>query len=134
MQMKNIIIIVLLCLSASAMAQSVSGISENYNVCFPKLPPLIVENRITLTSLHNSWLLIQPDSNNVNENHIPQSVMVHSAANSNMPNFQIKATVDTKKHFGDPLIGIRDQIYRKRMEKQDRPVQPRMTRSGRIIK
>ena len=56
--MKNIIIIVLLCLSASAMAQSVSGISENYNVCFPKLPPLIVENRITLTSLHVFVVLV----------------------------------------------------------------------------
>ena len=134
MPMKKNLIVVLLCLSVSAMAQTVSGITESYMVKFPKLPPLIVDNRIILTSLHHSWLLIQPDSSKGSQIDMPQSIMVHSVVNSNNPNFRIKATINTDNHFIDPLIGVRDIIYRKRMENKGRPVQPRITRSGRIIK
>lgn len=134
MPMKKVLIIALLSLSASAMAQSITDFSVCFMDKFPKLPPLHVEIPLYLSSLHQKNQIMMLSSDSTTKAGIPQSMMIHSVMKSSDPHFNIKAKRNDNMHLGDPLIGVRDLIYRKRMEKQGRQVQPRFTSSGHVIR
>ena len=132
--MKNFLIIAIFSLSTSVMAQTIYDASGKYTDHFPQLPPLCVDTRISLSSLHQGSQVKLPESHKAASNETPQSIMLHSSKAASMPQFKIKATIYNDKKTGEALKELRDVIYRKRMEKQGRPVQPRVAPNGRIVR
>ena len=116
--------VVLLCLTASAVAQTPSDVSWRYSDRFPKLPPLRVEFDYSLF-VHSqpNWLqmplaIIQKKDSVKN-----QSIMFrHQELNSTMQ-FHYKSRPDYSKKV-DNMGGIRDYIVRKRRWDEGRPLQP----------
>ena len=94
--------VALLCITATAMAQTPSDVSWRYADRFPKLPPLRTQKQDTVKI---------------------ESVMFRHQEHNSTTQYHYKSRPDYSKMV-DNLGGVRDHIVRKRRWDEGRPLQP----------
>lgn len=116
-------LVALICLTATAMAQTNEASTWSYVERFPKLPPLTVDFDIALFAHPRPNLLLMPLGSVQNkETMTPQSIMYRHVENQTMPHFHFKSGPNIQT--GDGLKGVRDRIVRERRRKEGHPLQP----------
>ena len=116
--------VALLCLTATAMAQTPSDVSWRYSDRFPKLPPLRVEfDDALFAHSQPNWLQMPLGSIQKKDTVRIQSIMFRHQEHHSTTQFHFKSRPDYSKMV-DNLGGLRDYIVRKRRWDEGRPLQP----------
>ena len=116
--------VALLCITATAVAQTPSAISWRYSDKFQKLPPLKVDFDCALFAHSQSnWLQMPLGSTQKKDTVKIQSVMFRHQEHNSTMQYHYKSQPDYSKMV-DNLGGIRDYIVRKRRWDEGRPLQP----------
>ena len=116
--------VALLCIAATAMAQTPSAISWRYADRFSKLPPLRADFDYALfTQSHSNWLHMPLVSTQKKDTVKIESVMFRHQEHNSTTQYHYKARPDYTKTVN--LLGdIRDRVVRKRRWDEGRPLQP----------
>lgn len=116
--------VALLCLTMTAMAQTNHAILWTHLDRFPEIPPLRADFDVTLfTHSQQNLLQTSPASVQHRDSINERSIMFLHMGEKATSHFQL----NSKPRFqttGDPLIGIRDQIVRKRRINEGHPLAP----------
>jgi len=114
-------VVALLFLAMTATAQTNHTI---YSDRFPEFPPLRVDFDVALlTRSQPTLLLVSPASEQHRDSTHEQSIMLRHIGEKATSHFQMNANPGLQT-TGDPLIGIRDQIVRKRRINEGHPLPP----------
>ena len=125
--------VALLCITATAVAQTSSDVSWRYSDRFPELPPLRVELDYSLFAHSQpSWLQMPLGSTQEKDSVKDQSIMFRHQEHNSTMQYHYKSRPDYSKMV-DNLEGIRDHIVRKRRWDEGRPLQPLAPRTRFII-
>lgn len=116
--------VALLCIAATAMAQTPSDVSWRYADRFPKLPPLRADFDYALfTHSQPNWLQMPLGSTQKQDTVKIESVMFRHQEHNSTTQYHYKARPDYTKTVN--LLGdIRDRVVRKRRWDEGRPLQP----------
>lgn len=116
--------VALLCIAATAMAQTPSAISWKYAGRFPELPPLKVElDGALFAHSQSNWLKMPLGSTQKKDTVKIESVMFRHQEHNSTTQYHYKARPDYTKTVN--LLGdIRDRVVRKRRWDEGRPLQP----------
>ena len=116
--------VALLCITATAVAQTPSDVSWRYADRFPKLPPLRVEfDGALFAHSHPNWLQIPLGSTQKKDTVKIESVMFRHQEHNSTTQYHYKSRPDYTKTVN--LLGdIRDRVVRKRRWDEGRPLQP----------
>ena len=116
--------VALLCITATAMAQTPSDVSWRYADRFPKLPPLRVDFDYALFAhSHPNWLQMPLVSTQKQDTVKIESVMFRHQEHNSTTQYHYKSRPDYTKTVN--LLGdIRDRVVRKRRWDEGRPLQP----------
>ena len=116
------ILIALICMTTTSMAQTIPAISSSCSDRFPKLPSLKADFCIALAT-HNQPDLLKKTVDATDKDDVATTSIMFLHKNKDITShFQYKS-----KRFmpaGDPLIGLRDQIVRKRRFNEGHPLPP----------
>lgn len=116
--------VALLCIAATAMAQTPSAISWKYAGRFPELPPLRADFDYALfTHSQPNWLQMPLGSTQKQDTVKIESVMFRHQEHNSTTQYHYKSRPDYSKMV-DNLGGVRDHIVRKRRWDEGRPLQP----------
>ena len=112
----------LLCIMASAAAQTPTTVSWRSSDRFPELPPLRAEFNTAMHNHHQPNLLITSQDTTDMTTAAASSIMFLHKEKNIKSNFQISS----RRYMpnGDALIGIRDYIVRDRRIKEGHPLPP----------
>lgn len=130
--MKNIILklrrmgvsVALICITATAVAQTIPGCSWRFSERFPSNPPMKFDlDKSLLVHSQPNGLQIPQESIQEKDTIRTQSVMFHQIEKNPPMQYHYKYRPDYTKMV-DNLGGIRDQIVRKRRWNEGRPLQP----------
>ena len=116
--------VALLCITATAVAQTPSDVSWRYADRFPKLPPLRADFDYALFAhSHSNWLQMPLVSTQKKDIVKIESVMFRHQEHNSTTQYHYKARPDYTKTVN--LLGdIRDRVVRKRRWDEGRPLQP----------
>ena len=116
--------VALLCLTMTATAQTNHAISWVHSDRFPEVPPLRADFDVTLlTHSQPILLLASPASEQHRDSINEQSIMFRHTGNKATSHFQLNSRPGFQT-TGDPMIGIRDRIVRKRRINEGHPLPP----------
>ena len=116
--------VALLCITATAVAQTPSDVSWRYADRFPKLPPLRVDFDYALfTHSQPNWLQMPLGSTQKQDTVKIESVMFRHQEHNSTTQYHYQSRPDYSKMV-DNLGGVRDHIVRKRRWDEGRPLQP----------
>ena len=116
--------VALLCITATAVAQTPSDVSWRYADRFPKLPPLRADFDYALfTHSQPNWLQMPLGSTQKQDTVKIESVMFRHQEHNSTTQYHYKSRPDYSKMV-DNLGGVRDHIVRKRRWDEGRPLQP----------
>ena len=125
--------VALLCITATAVAQTPSDVSWRYADRFPKLPPLRVDFDYALFAHSQpNWLQMPLGSTQKKDTVKIQSVMFRHQEHNSTTQYHYNSRPDYSKMV-DNLGGIRDYVVRKRRWDEGRPLQPLPPRMRYII-
>lgn len=116
--------VALLCITATAVAQTPSDVSWRYAGRFPKLPPLRVDfDDALFTHSQPNWLQMPLGSTQKQDTVKIESVMFRHQEHNSTTQYHYKSRPDYTKTVN--LLGdIRDRVVRKRRWDEGRPLQP----------
>lgn len=118
------VLVALICLTTTAMAQIDPALTRKYSGRFPKLPPLKCDLDVSsFTHSLSNVLTMSLGSVQNADTEVSQSIMFRRKENVTMPHFHIKAGIDVMR-TGDAWKGVRDQIVRDRRKDEGRPLPP----------
>ena len=113
-----------LCITVTTMAQTNPATSWRYADKFTKLPPLRVEfDPVLLTHSQPTLLLASSASEQHKDSINEQSIMFRHMGKKATSHFQLNSRPRLLT-TGDPMIGIRDHIVRKRRINEGQPLPP----------
>ena len=116
--------VALLCITATAVAQTPSDVSWRHSGRFPKLPPLKVNfDGALFAHSHPNWLQMPLESTQKKDTFKIQSVIFRHQENHSTMQYHYKSRPDYSKMV-DNLGGIRDYVVRKRRWDDGQPLQP----------
>ena len=118
------VVVALLCLTMTAMAQTSHAVFRDYSGRFPEIPPLRADFSAALPA-HTQLTLLQasPGSDEHRDSINEQSIMFRHMGKNATSHFHL----NSRPRFqtaGDPMIGIRDRIVRKRRINEGHPLPP----------
>ena len=118
------VVVALLCLTMTAMAQTSHAVFRDYSGRFPEIPPLRADFSAALPA-HTQLTLLQasPGSVEHRDSINEQSIMFRHTGNKATSHFQLNSRPRIQT-TGDPMIGIRDRIVRKRRINEGHPLPP----------
>ena len=113
-----------LCITVTTMAQTNPATSWGYTAKYTELPPLRVDFDVTLLTHSQPTLLPAPPASEQHGDSInEQSIMFRHMGKKATSHFQLNSRPRLQT-TGDPMIGIRDQIVRKRRINEGQPLPP----------
>ena len=116
------ILIALICMTTTSMAQTIPAISSSSSDRFPKLPSLKADFCIALAT-HNQPDLLKKTVDATDKDDVATTSIMFLHKNKDITShFQYKSKIYLPA--GDPLIGLRDQIVRKRRFNEGHPLPP----------
>ena len=122
--MRKIMMTLVLCITVTTMAQTNPATSWGYTAKYTELPPLRVDFDVTLlTHSQPTLLLVSPASEQHRDSINEQSIMFRHMGKKATSHFQLNSRPRLQT-TGDPMIGIRDQIVRKRRINEGQPLPP----------
>lgn len=122
--MRKIMMTLVLCITVTTMAQTNPATSWGNSDRFPKLPPLRVDFNVTLlTHSQPTLLLASPASEQHRDSINEQSIMFRHMGKKATSHFKLNSRPRLQT-TGDPMIGIRDHIVRKRRINEGHPLPP----------
>ena len=116
------ILVALICMTTTSMAQTIPAISSNCTDRFPKMPPLRADLCIVLANHHQPDLLKKTTDASDKDDVATTSIMFLHKNKEIASHFQYSS-----KRFlpaVDPFIGLRDRIVRKRRINEGHPLPP----------
>ena len=119
---RTAVLVALICMTTTSMAQTIPAISSNYSDRFPKMPPLRADLCIDMAAHHQPDLLNKTADATPKDDVATTSIMFLHKSKDITSHFQYKS-----KRFlpdGDPLITLRDRIVRKRRFNEGHPLPP----------
>ena len=117
-------VVALLYLTMTATAQTNHTFSWVHSDRFPEIPPLRVDFDVTLfTHSQPTLLLVSPASEQHRDSINEQSIMFRHMGKKATSHFQLNSRPRLQT-TGDPMIGIRDHIVRKRRINEGQPLPP----------
>ena len=120
--LRTCVCLALTCIMTAAMAQLYTDTKWSYSDRFPKLQPLSVDFSPTVLIHPQSSLLTIHQNAADNDSIANQSIMLRYKGSSPTSHFKLKQGFIMQT--GDALIGIRDQIVRKRRINEGNPLPP----------
>ena len=122
--MRKIMMTLVLCITVTTMAQTKPASSLEDSSKFTELPHLRADFEVTLlTHSQPTLLLASPASEQHRDSINEQSIMFRHKGKKAISHFQL----NSRPRFqtaGDPMIGIRDRIVRKRRINEGHPLPP----------
>ena len=116
------ILVVLVCMTTTSMAQTIPAISSSSSDRFPKLPSLKADFCIALAT-HNQPDLLKKTTDATDKDDVATTSIMFLHKNKDITShFQYKS--ERFLPAGDALIGVRDQIVRKRRFNEGHPLPP----------
>ena len=113
-----------LCITVTTMAQTNPAASWGDSAKFTELPPLKADFDMTLlTHSQPTQLLASPASEQHRDSSNEQSIMFRHMGKKATSHFQLNSRPRLQT-TGDPMIGIRDRIVRKRRINEGHPLPP----------
>jgi hypothetical protein len=113
-----------LCLTVTTMAQTNPATSWRDSAKFTELPPLRADFDVALSTRSLPTLLLaSPASEQHRDSINEQSIMFRHTGNKATSHFQLNSRPRIQT-TGDPMIGIRDRIVRKRRINEGHPLPP----------
>jgi hypothetical protein len=121
---KIMMTLAVLCITVTTMAQTNPATSWGDSAKFTELPPLRADLDVTLlTHSQQTLLLASPASEQHRDSINEQSIMFRHMGKKATSHFQLNSR--PRLHTtGDPMIGIRDRIVRKRRINEGHPLPP----------
>jgi len=122
--MRKIMMTLVLCITVTTMAQTNPATSCGDSAKFSELPPLRADFDVTLlTHSQPTLLLASPASEQHRDSINEQSIMFRHMGKKATSHFQLNSRPRLQA-TGDPMIGIRDHIVRKRRINEGQPLPP----------
>ena len=122
--MRKIMMTLVLCITVTTMAQTNPATSCGDSAKFSELPPLRADFDVTLlTHSQPTLLLASPASEQHRDSINEQSIMFRHMGKKATSHFQLNSRPRIQA-TGDPMIGIRDHIVRKRRINEGHPLPP----------
>ena len=116
--------VALLCLTMTSTAQTNQPISWVHSDRFPELPHLKADFDVALSAHSQQTLLLaSPASEQHRDSINEQSIMFRHTGNKATSHFQLNSRPRIQT-TGDPMIGTRDRIVRKRRINEGHPLPP----------
>ena len=113
-----------LCITVTTMAQTNPATLWGDSAKFTELPPLKADFDVALlTHSQPTMLLASPASEQHRDSINEQSIMFRHTGNKATSHFQLNSRPGFQT-TGDPMIGIRDRIVRKRRINEGHPLPP----------
>ncbi len=122
--MRKIMMTLVLCITVTTMAQTKPASSWGDSAKFTELQPLRADFEVTLlTHSQPTLLLASPASEQHRDSINEQSIMFRHMGKKATSHFQLNSRPRLLT-TGDPMIGIRDHIVRKRRINEGHPLPP----------
>ena len=122
--MRKIMMTLVLCITVTTMAQTNPATSCGDSAKFSELPPLRADFDVTLlTHSQPTLLLASPASEQHRDSINEQSIMFRHMGKKATSHFQLNSRPRVLT-TGDPMIGVRDRIVRKRRINEGHPLPP----------
>ena len=121
---KIMMTLAVLCITVTTMAQTNPATSWGDAAKFTELPPLKADFDVTLLAHSQPTLLLaSPASEQYRDSINEQSIMFRHMGKKATSHFQLNSRPRLQT-TGDPMIGIRDHIVRKRRINEGQPLPP----------
>lgn len=116
------ILVVLICMTTTSMAQTIPAISSGCSDRFPQLPPLRADFCIAMATHNQPDLLNKTVDASDKDDVATTSIMFLHKNKDIKSHFQYRS--ERYMRTGDPLIALRDRIVRKRRFNEGHPLPP----------
>ena len=121
---KTMMTIAVLCITVMTMAQTTPAASWGDSAKFTELPPLRADFDVALlTHSQPTMLLASPAIEQHRDSINEQSIMFRHMGKKATSHFQLNSRLRVLT-TGDPMIGVRDRIVRKRRINEGHPLPP----------